>query len=161
MRTSGSLLHGRGVLRRSCRERACRPVNPPRAGGSRKLGRDCCRLALLLEARANPHRLRQSQLESALRAAALQELMRLLVPCVPDSFDVASNGSVTHRTRFLTISAEIGVVSQEIELVAERLDDGTGEILRFGRSKVVERLVHNCKGTIFAFERGKMNRRRF
>ena len=91
--------------------------------------------------------------------------MGLLVPWVPDSCDVASYRAVTHRTRFLTIGAEIGVVGQEIEPVAESLDDGTSEILRpwngkdaVGKLLQIMRSGHprfqehtNCRGFVGQF----------
>src|SRR6516164_8925952 len=122
--------------------------------------RSFCRYFLRF-VRSNPHRLRQSQLESSLRTTARQDLMGLLVPWVPDSCDVASYRAVTHRTRFLTIGAEIGVVGQEIEPVAESLDDGTRQILRSWDGKVVEGLVYDFKRAVLVRERRKMNRRRF
>ena len=102
--------------------------------------------------RANPYRLRESQLESALRAVALQDLMRLLVLCVPNSCYVAAYRAVTRSTCLLIINTEIGVVGQKIDLVTERLDDGARKVLRSWQSNVVERLVCHCKRTILVRE---------
>ena len=71
--------------------------------------------------RTNINRLREPQLEAALGAVALEDLPGLVMQCLPDSRDVAPYRSVTRRTRFLTINAEIRVVRQEIKVVAECL----------------------------------------
>src|SRR5580704_6322211 len=104
---------------------------------------------------ANPN------LESALSAAALKDLLCLVVLCLPDPCDVASYRTITRTARFLTIDPKVGVVGQKVELVAESLNDCAGEILRPWESKIVERFVHVCKGTILARERRKVNRSRF
>src|SRR5262249_39998753 len=91
---------------------------------------------------ANIYRLRESQLKSATRAAALKNCLRLVVLCVPDACDIASYWTVARATCFLTIDAEVGVVNQKVELVAESLDDGAGEVLWFRHGQIVERFVH-------------------
>jgi hypothetical protein len=108
--------------------------------------------------RANKHRLRETQLKPTLGAAALQDLLRLVVLCLPDPCDVASYRAITWSTRFLAVHTRVGVVGQKVELVAESLNDGAGEILRFWHGKVVERFVDDCKGPILVRERRKMNR---
>src|ERR1700730_14833956 len=80
--------------------------------------------------RANIHRLREPQLESTLGAAALQDLLCLVVLSLPDSRHVASHRAVTRTTRFLIINTAIGGVGQKIKLVAESLKDCAGEVLR-------------------------------
>src|SRR5262249_7939508 len=100
--------------------------------------------------RASPHGLYKSQLKSALRAAAGQDLWCLVVLGVPDSCDVSSYGAVTRGTRFLTIHAKVGVVGKKIEVVAQSLDDRTREILRFRHGEVVERFIRCCKRAVLA-----------
>ena len=78
--------------------------------------------------RADIYGLRESQLESARGATALQDLGRLLVLCISDPGHVSSHRAVTRSTGLLTIDAEVGVVGQKVKPVAESLNDCAGEI---------------------------------
>src|SRR5262250_455461 len=114
---------------------------------------DGCSLgrAFLHLVRPNIYRLCESELEFALRAAALQDLSCLVVLCLPDSCNFPSYRTVARSTCFLTIDAEIGVVCKKIEIVAESLDDCAGEIPRFWHGKVVEGFVNGRVRAILAF----------
>src|SRR5580704_18677180 len=79
---------------------------------------------------------------------------------LPDAGYISSHRAVARTARLLVVDAEVGVIRQKIEFVAERANDGTGKILRLGQFEIVERFVRSCKGTVLTRQRRKVNRLR-
>ena len=90
-------------------------------------------------------------LKPALRAVGSEAALR-----DADSRDGAphrSQRAIARRARFLVVYAEVGVVREEIELVAEALDHAAGEIARIRQSVIVEGLVGEGEWTVLRLER--------
>ena len=124
------------------RERACIERDILRVSDWRIVGR-----ALLHFVRTDKDRLKQAELKSPARAAALEDRFRLSVLRVPDSGDVASDRPIARAAGLLGVDAEIRIVGEKIELVAQRLNDGAGKVLRSGRRQVVKRLIQSGERT--------------
>src|SRR6266536_3012488 len=95
--------------------------------------------------RVDVHRLNVFPLEPALRAVILKVMLRR-----PNAGNIATNWAIAGSAGFLVVDAEIGVVSEKIELVAKRFYDCAGKILRLGESDVVKRFIHHTERTILA-----------
>src|SRR4029077_15382242 len=102
--------------------------------------------------RADVYRLYVRPLKPALGTVA-----RKIVLWRADPAHISSDGTVTGSAGFLIVNAEIGVVSQKVELVAELLDYRAGKVLWFGQSKVMERLVYDGKWTVLARQGRKVD----
>ena len=101
--------------------------------------------------RAGIHRLDELPLKPALRAVGSEAALR-----GADSRDGAphrSQRAIARRARFLVVYTEVGVVREEIELVAEALDHAAGEIARIRQSVIVEGLVGEGEWTVLRLER--------
>jgi hypothetical protein len=118
------------------RERACIGRDASRVSDWRIVGR-----ALLHLVRTDKDRLKQAELKSPARAAALEDRLRLRVLGVADSGDVAPDRPITRAAGLLAVDAEIRVVGEKIELVAQRLNHGAGKVLRSRRRQVMKRLI--------------------
>ena len=99
-------------IRCRLRERACIERDIRRVSGWRIVGR-----ALLHFVRTDKDRLRQAELKSPARAAALEGQFRLIVPSIPDPGDVASDRPIARAAGLLAVDAEIRIVGEKIELV--------------------------------------------
>ena len=67
---------------------------------------------------------------------------------VPDSGDVASDRPIARAAGLLGVDAEIRIVGEKIELVAQRLNDGAGKVLRSRRRQVMKRLIQSGERTV-------------
>src|SRR4030095_7349717 len=99
--------------------------------------------ALLHFVRTDKDWLKQAELKSPARAAALEDRVRLSLLSVPDSGDVASDRPIARAAGLLAVDAEIRIVGEKIELVAQRLNDGAGKVLRSRRGQVMKGLIHS------------------
>src|SRR5215472_14775387 len=68
-------------------------------------------------------RLYEAPLESAGAAVSTRSVLDL-----PDARDVSARWAVAGGAGLLVVDAKIGVVGQEVELVAQRLDDGAAQV---------------------------------
>src|SRR6476660_2344522 len=103
--------------------------------------------ALLHFVRTDKDRLKEAELKSPGCAAALEDLCRLGRSGIPDPGDVASDRSIARAAGLLAVDAEIRIVGTEIELVAQRLNDGAGQVLRSRGRQVMKRLIQSGERT--------------
>src|ERR1017187_2382139 len=80
----------------------------------------------------------------------------------PNAGDGAARGAAAQRAvagsaGFLVIDAEIGIVGQKIELVAQVLDDRAGHIPRIGQSVVMEVFIDDGEWTVRLLDRGQVD----
>src|SRR6185436_20678356 len=134
------------------RERACMERDMFRVFGWRIVGR-----ALLHFVRTDKDWLKEAELKSPARAPALEDRFRLSLLCIPDPGDVASDRPIARAAGLLAVDAEIRIVGEKIELVAERLNDGAGKVLRSRRLQVMKRLIHRGERTAVRGQTGQVH----
>src|SRR5439155_24628325 len=88
--------------------------------------------------RAGIDRLDELPLESSRAAIALQPSLGRYNPGYRAARWAATQRASTGSARFLVFHAEVGVVRQEIEFIAQGLDDCACQVPRIGQSKVME-----------------------
>ena len=71
--------------------------------------------------RSHIHRLHILPLKSALRAISSEIMLQLT-----GTQHIAAFGAVTRSARFLVVDAEIGIIGEKIEVIAESFEDRTG-----------------------------------
>jgi hypothetical protein len=71
--------------------------------------------------------------------------------------DIATHRAIAWSAGLLIIDAEIGVISEKIELVAEYFQNCAGKILGLGERQVVECFVDHTERTILACCRRKVD----
>jgi hypothetical protein len=76
-----------------------------------------------------------------------EDRFRLSVLGIPDPGDVASDRPIARAAGLLVVDAEIRIVGEKIELVAQRLNDRAGKILWSGRLQVMKRLIQRAERT--------------